>query len=569
MLAVLWLPVAVAVVAGGLRLGSVHLVRTQLQVAADAAALHAAASLDRGFDAIARSAREDVSLHRVAGRPVQWAAGDVELGVWDLRLRRFTPSHDRGNAVRVTVRNTSRNEPRRQRGRLLRWSTPAVATSAVAWSVPRDIALVVDLSGPMNDGTWDACGGRTGAVAAVEGESPGCSPALRQLYDDFGFGSCPGPEEDLGQVWGVTPSRHVFRELTADAGPLARPSVAARYRIEPSDSAPVRKRKACRAVIDRQIARLMPEAIPAPDSRAHYAYWERYLDYLVRPAGDTPPDASPPRVGYRTYMQFMLDQGRDRQPVPGRYVPLSCHSGDCPWHAESTAAGTFSFPPRTQPMHSVRLALIAAIQRLSERNAAAADPAQADWVAVITYDSLAGGGPLVAQPLDANYAAAARACARLQAAGRQGADGAVEAALIEAWHHLQPRAAGGRGRPLAEKIVVLITASAPHAYRSDRCEIQRGMDECPRVAFDPRGRPADDAALVQAAKLRRHGWQLHVVGVGDRVDREFLGRLALAAGVPEAGQCDVCDQRGPDSLTRHLLDLLNEIVDAHHPRIVQ
>src|SRR4029078_8940046 len=64
------------------------------------------------------------------------------------------------------------------------------------------------------------------------------------------------------------------------------------------------------------------------------------------------PQSSRNKIGYTTYVQFMMDNGRDRQPDGANYTPLSTLSPNCPYHSESTAGGTFSFPPSEQPTHS-------------------------------------------------------------------------------------------------------------------------------------------------------------------------------------------------------------------------
>ena len=50
----------------------------------------------------------------------------------------------------------------------------------------------------------------------------------------------------------------------------------------------------------------------------------------------------------------MLDWGRNGKPDGTNYTPLSTSSAYCPYHSESTAGGTFSFPPSEQPTHSAR-----------------------------------------------------------------------------------------------------------------------------------------------------------------------------------------------------------------------
>lgn len=66
------------------------------------------------------------------------------------------------------------------------------------------------------------------------------------------------------------------------------------------------------------------------------------------------------KIGYMTYVQFLLDFGRDRSPDVdtwsgnaqagvGTKTQLSIQSPHCAYHDEVTAGGTFSFPPASNP----------------------------------------------------------------------------------------------------------------------------------------------------------------------------------------------------------------------------
>ena len=143
----------------------------------------------------------------------------------------------------------------------------------------------------------------------------------------------------------------------------------------------------------------MPAAQPTPSSSTNYNYWAKYLDYVIQsksvtgrgtlppsqdsdritglanPYSDSYPDAGTTEInsyqnklGYRTYVQFMMDFGRNVQPDGSNYTPLSANSPYCPYHYEDTAGGRLSFPPREQPTHSIRRALIAAIQEVKSHN---------------------------------------------------------------------------------------------------------------------------------------------------------------------------------------------------------
>jgi len=101
------------------------------------------------------------------------------------------------------------------------------------------------------------------------------------------------------------------------------------------------------------------------------------------------------KVGYLTYVQFMMDLGRDRSAdswgaaneAVGYKSPLSIHNAMMPTHSESTAGGTFTFPPREQPMHAVRRSLIAALEEVRQQNVGVSS-AVADRVAIVTFDAV-------------------------------------------------------------------------------------------------------------------------------------------------------------------------------------
>jgi hypothetical protein len=177
-------------------------------------------------------------------------------------------------------------------------------------------------------------------------------------------------------------------------------------------------------------------------------------------------------IGYLTYTQFMMDYGRDLQPLPGQYVPLSRSSPLCPYHTEATAGGTFSFPPREQPLHAARRSIIAALQVMKERNANIANASQGDWAAVVTFDSVKNGsGATLRHPLSGDYDAAMLACTKLQPVGDKGNSTATESGLDMALNHLQPKSEGGGARDETTKDVILLTDGVPNVNTNPPVEI--------------------------------------------------------------------------------------------------
>lgn len=599
---------------GGLAidLGHVFLVRTQLQTAADAAATAGASALGKSFEEVCHNAQLYAQRNRAAGQAVTLQQQDVELGIWDAGTRSFTPRAEGGNAVRVTARReASSDQPAFFFGRL--WGRFAFSrqASAVALATPRDIAFVVALSGSMNDDT-EPCW----ATDALNQTFSGAGHAnvgnqvMQQVYNDFDFGPYPGTSEYVGQSFGVAQDPWAYAELTKDQGPLAEMTVATQYRIEPSDSEAARKRKAYAAIIDLQIARLMPAAKPAPNNASNYAYWEKYLDYLLEPVtvgknttngtppkrrGALPPDQASDRItgfnnpnpgsfpalspsapqafrnqiGYRSYVQFMMDHGRDLKVAGASYTPLSHHSAECPWRLEPTAGGVFRFPPREQPAHAARRALIAALEVVRERNEGIADPNQTDWVSIVTFDTLSNGGPVVEQPLAGDYAAAMQACAGLQAVGDKGASRATEAGLIQARDLLKPQREGGQGRSSTNKVVILLTDGAPNLCTREATEISQFIGNHPSPEFYGNGASAYDAALIVVAQMREKNWSIYPVGLGQGTDSEFLDRLARLGGTADETGHSPRGSGNPAEYERRLVEIFRTIVTDPQVRLVQ
>jgi len=591
------------VVAFAVDVGYVMLVRTQLQVAADSAAMAAAAHLGRPFEEILGSAHEYAGYHFAGGKPVDVEASDVELGFWDSATRVFTPSDEMGNAVRVTARRdaSAGGEAPLFFARLFGNHSFRMSASAVAMANPRDIAFVIDLSGSMNNDT-EPCWA-TGAINdtfADEGYPTIGDDLMQDVYDDFGFGSFPGATQYVGEAAGVARNRYAYAELTENRGPLTGRSVPSQYRIGTRDGEGTRKQKGYSWIIDTQIAQVMPNALPAPVSSRNYDYWEKYLDYIMypvyvrsrgwlpyrqdgdriddfgNPSSSTFPDVSRsvPRsyrnqIGYRTYVQFMMDHGRDRKPDGRSYVPLSRHSADCPWHTETTAGGTLRFPPREQPVHAARRATIAALEVVKERNAGISDPNQRDWVSIVAFDSLVGGGPVLEQTLTADYDRAMRACTRLQAVADDCASTATEAGTLMAKEHIRPRSEGGLGRSATNKVVVLLTDGVPNLYVSSRREIDRFIRENPSDDFYGGWKYAYDASLMQAAVMEQKNWYMFPVGIGLGTDYDFMDRLArMGATANDDGE----SPRGsgnPAEYEQRLSSIFEEIITNPQVRLVQ
>jgi hypothetical protein len=603
--------VIVGMVAFALDVGRMVLVRTQLQAAADSAAIAAASQLGGSYDDVYQLAHDIAKEHHTANVPVEVPKKDVEIGVWDARTRTFTPSDEQtGNAVRVrTYRDAAHGgDVPMSFGRVLRLLSFRASASAVAMANPRDIAFVVDLSGSMNDDTepcWATSAINTRFAPA--GYSDVGSELVRDVFEDFEFGAYPNALEYVGRPWGVAQDQYAYANLTKNGGPLTASSIPSKYRIISSDDEATRKRKAYSIIIDQQLARIMPQARPTPNSATNYAYWEKYLDYMMTSVnvksgtgsppqnrGKTPPNQGPDivnnfynpntdlypsaskptgyqnRLGYLTYVQFMMDHGRDLPPTGSIYTPLSQHSSECKRHDETTAGGTFSFSAREQPAHASRRAIIAAIEVIRQRNELIEDPNQRDWVSIVSYDALINGGPVIRQRLTANYQEAMEACTDLQAvADNYSGSTATDAGLMTAREHIRSKQDGGEGRRGTDKVVVLLTDGVPNLTAADPVEVSRYIAAHPSGDYYTSGKTAYNSPLVQAAGMQAEHWMVFPVAIGLGADYGFMDRMARLGGTANEGGQSSRGSGNPAEYEQRLIEIFEKIITSPQVRLVQ
>jgi hypothetical protein len=478
--------VALAIGLGGtvalIRVAASGSCRGQLQSEADRTALKLANALTE---------REDgVDLAKVSN-----VSGPITLGHWNATRRRFQPGSVGVNAVQVVVEGLFERNSRN-------WWSPLFApdrvmgkTHAVAAVRPRDIVFVVDLSSTMTGETRTALGQLLSS--ATDEPAVAEDGGLPELYTDLGFETCPGPLEPFGAPWRVGEGWGAYEALISEFGPLVDPTTAERYRIAPGDSASTRRRKAYLAVIDQQIMRVMPRARPRPDRPENYEYWAGYLDEVLAS------NDRYPRIGYASYIRYMLRQGRSIQ-VGGQHVPLSQFSDECTWHSDMVDGTQYRFPPRTQPMHEVRRGLLGALRDVAIRNCAFEPGANRDRVAIVTFDSLSPGGAWLEQPLTSDYRAVSKKVTRLQAVGERAQSTAGLAAL-----------------QLAERLL-----------RRSLRETSWVRDASPLVVFVTTGPTHSEAVDAQIAKMTQLGQSVKVIPVGRATESVTAMLPATIGGSP-------------------------------------
>ena len=273
-------------------------------------------------------------------------------------------------------------------------------------------------------------------------------------------------------------------------------------------------------------------------------------------------------VGYESYLNFMLDYGRDERPVGNTYTPLSLNSPLCPIHIESVNGESFDFPPRTQPMNSVRRSLIAALQVVRDRNIAFGLTSQRDLVSVMTFDNIANGTSLI-QPLTDDYNAAMRACTSMQATSDKGQSTTTEAGLLDAYNYLRSPIEGGSGRFGANKVVVLLTDGLPNAFVSSTNDIDEFIsNNTDEPDFYGGGFYWLDAAIMQAKRMQADNWSIFPVGIGFGTDYDFMDRIARIG----ATAADGAAQRGsgnPALYEESLQAIFNDIITNAKARLVK
>lgn len=647
--------------------GYMSLVQAELQNAADGAALAATSELGEASPNVYGVANNVSQANTAGGNPVTLKTADVTTGIFDMSTATFTPNSAIANAVRVKTEIIDKPlffAP------VMGHKTFSITAEATAMLNPRDIVLVVDLSGSMNDDV-EPCWA-TKAIQdkrSAEGKSTAVAANMvATLYQDLGFGTYPGAQEHVGKPLSVPENDYAYAEMTDDLGPLSKTSVDAKYRILATDSELVRKYKAYAWIIDNQLGRLMPAARPIPTSSdaSSAAFWEKYLDYVIRDrrVGEPPPPSdddgssggggggggpsppSPPagnivpvayfedddddddspsypgtprngstlqsqwippsrdedriykmlnpnkstypsadgpwdyenKLGYRTYVQFLLDWGRDRSPdednsgnastATGTKTQLSILSSNCSYHYENVGPTQFSFPPRTQPMHACRRSLIRALQVLKSRNNGIA-PLGADRIAIVTFDGLdVYHTPQVVVPFTTDYNAAMQACTQLQATSDVGNTTGTEVGMRMARDLLKDTSDGGFARPFAKKVMILLTDGVPNVWESTQGTVDDYIFNNASTDYYSSAYVWYNAALVQAARAKADQIEVHGIGMGIGADNDFMDRMARISGTDKAGLAPRASG-DPAAYETELTAILDELIRDAGTRLVE
>lgn len=147
--------------------GRVQVAKSQLQQAADAAALSAIQDLDSGATAAQNSAIATAAFNSADGRPVNLnSSTDIEFGSWNNNTNTFTVlpgSAAAVNAVRVTTRRTAANGNAIPLFFALGRSSCDVHSSAIAYKTSNSGGYIgISLTRMYNTARFDAYNSRSG-----------------------------------------------------------------------------------------------------------------------------------------------------------------------------------------------------------------------------------------------------------------------------------------------------------------------------------------------------------------------------------------------------------------------
>ncbi len=587
LLTVFLIVVLLGMIAFALDLGYIFMARTQLQTAADSAALAAAGAMGQSQSIATNEAAKFAAYNCIENHSVQLASSDVVYGTWDKNSNTFTPvGGEPGNAAQVTAHadGTSNKAIPMFFGRIFNVASVNMQAKATATCNPRDICFVVDLSGSMNNDT------DPNNTSSIDASYPGVGTTMMtDIFNDFGYGSFSGAQsESIGAPLGKSLSvlkgtstnnplldyNNTTPQTFTYNGTNYQYTIPTQYQIKThlnngvrvvDDSSSVRTQKAYSWVMDVQlkgipgvaaVPGIMPAAKPAPDSTDtnNYNYWYAYLSSYSS------------SIGYSSYMHYMMSYGRTKPTSSSTlYSPLSRSSPDCPYNSDTTKRGnTFNFPPREMPTHSSRLAIIDALDIIKEKNQNIVDSSQTDWISIVTFDLTSN--VVVLHTLDNDYDSAMQDCTTIQACSDSSSCTATETGFITAMNLLNTK-----GRISANKVVVLLTDGKPNLYSSSPSTISN-YEAAHRNSnyYGSSGYYSQDAAMMQTAKMQDNNWSVFPVQLGLQGDQDFMDRIySFAMGKTTQTLTSPYNATGdPSGYEQDLIDIFNKIISNPKLRLV-
>jgi len=200
-----------AMLAFAIDLGYILTSRTDIQRSVDCGALAGAGMLVDGEDAAIAAVHSYVQANRVTGSPVETEQIEIETGSWDETTRTLVPATSYPSAVRVVARMQNRQL---FFASILGSNTFDIEAEAIAVYQPRDIMIVLDYSGSMNDDSELKSIGNLGR-AAIEAN-------LLEIYQELGSPTY-GSMQYTPQYISTTNTNRIKRALGLNGVPYPYP----------------------------------------------------------------------------------------------------------------------------------------------------------------------------------------------------------------------------------------------------------------------------------------------------------------------------------------------------------
>jgi hypothetical protein len=192
-----------------------------------------------------------------------------------------------------------------------------------------------------------------------------------------------------------------------------------------------------------------------------------------------------------------------------------------------------------------------------------------DWVSVVSFDTLTGGGPVIEQPVTGDYKSAMQSCTRLQAVGDKGTSTATEAGMATARDHIKAKNLGGKGRNGTSKVVVLLTDGVPNAWITPGGDLDQFANTNPSPDFYGAGYHWYNGPLMQANLMEADGWMVFPVGTGLGTDYDFMDRLARMGATADDNGESPRGTGNPAEYEQRMTDIFTEIINSPQVRLVE
>ncbi len=206
-----WVVGSLAVVIGfaalAVDVGHILTSHVQLQAITDAATMAGGSGLPLGLAEARARAIDYAGKNTVNGQPVTLNQSDIQFGNWDTATRTFTPVAgsvvaDPPDAIRISTELSAQrgNSVSHFFARIFNADSSDIRTSSVAFFQARDIVLVLDLSGSMNDDSELRHIDRMGQLQVEANLHQIWTQLGAPVYGTMQFQPMFVPSDDLGSI---------------------------------------------------------------------------------------------------------------------------------------------------------------------------------------------------------------------------------------------------------------------------------------------------------------------------------------------------------------------------------